>query len=61
MSDFKKEFEKFNLKPDELPRYIDGQHFASMFKKCSIYEYGTVSYTNTATPLETNKSINPKK
>ena len=48
MKNYEKEFEKFNLNLKDLPDYKNPEDFANNFKKCSLYKYGNITYTNTS-------------
>ena len=45
--EIKKEFEKFHIPFERIPKYDNPEKFASQFKKCTIQKYINVSYSNT--------------
>jgi hypothetical protein len=52
MRDFKKEYTKFNIPKEKMPKY-DGDlyEYASQFNKCAIYEYEDINYSCTTTSV----------
>ena len=57
MKDFEKDFKKFQINKDNFPKYDNAESFATRFKRCSIYEYGNISYSNNSNPTPNNKEI----
>ena len=55
-----KNFDKFNIPKDQIPEYKNADQFASQFKRCSILEYGNISYSNTSSPLPRNPKLKNK-
>ncbi|MCD4813947.1 hypothetical protein K8S19_09685 [bacterium] len=47
MKNYEEEFKKFQLTKGNFPKYKDPESYAMRFKKCSIYKYVNISYTNT--------------
>jgi len=51
MRNFENDFEKFHINLQDLPKYDNPNSFANSFKKCSLYEYGNISYSNSSSQL----------
>ena len=45
MKDYQAEFEKFQIPKVEYPDYTNAEEFANKFKRCTVYEYGTITYS----------------
>ena len=39
-------FKKFQINEKDFPEYSNADDFARQFKKCSIYKYRNISYSN---------------
>jgi len=48
MRDFMIDLKKFKISEQDLPNYKNAENFARNLKKCSIYKYGNISYSNTS-------------
>lgn len=46
--DYQKEMEKLGIDKNQYPYYDNPDNFASRFKKCTIYEYGNITYSDTS-------------
>ncbi len=58
MGDFVKKFKLFGINKEDIPQYSEPENFAKKFERCTIYEYGNISYSSTTklvTPQESNK------
>ncbi|KFO68045.1 hypothetical protein ER57_06710 [Smithella sp. SCADC] len=40
-------YSTFNISQDKIPAYKNPYQFAQTFKKCSLVEYKSISYSNT--------------
>lgn len=45
------DYEKFGIPKEKIPTYETPQKFATDIKKCSIFEYKHVSYSNNASEI----------
>jgi len=54
MNHYKRDLEEFNIRGKDYPRYSNPGDFGKKFKRCSIYEYGNIGYSNST------KSDTPK-
>lgn len=48
MEKYEQELQKFNIGKKDYPDYTDPENFAKRFKRCSVYEYGTITYSNSS-------------
>lgn len=55
------DFEKFKIPKEDIPSYVNPYHFASSFKRCTIYEYGNISYSNNTSEDIKSKTESPEK
>ncbi len=46
--DHKKGMEKIGIIRTQYPYYDNPDDFASRFKRCTIYEYGNITYSDTS-------------
>lgn len=46
--DYKKEMEKIGIEKNQYPYFNNPEDFASRFKRCTIYEYGNITYSDSS-------------
>ena len=61
MRNFESEMEKFKIDLSKLLDYKNAQSFASRYKKCSVLEYGTTTYSNSSFSSIADASQNKNK
>jgi hypothetical protein len=48
MKDYKEEMERLGIEENRYPYYDNPENFAARFKRCPLYEYGDISYSDTS-------------
>jgi hypothetical protein len=50
--DIRKEYDLFKIPVEKIPHYENPNQFASDFKRCSMYEYVSITYSGSTTANE---------
>jgi hypothetical protein len=53
MNEIIEDYSTFNIPLDKIPVYKNPYQFSQTFKKCSLVEYKSISYSNTTQPPNT--------
>ena len=46
--DIKKEYNAFGIPADKIPHYENPGQFSTSFRRCSLYEYVSITYSGSA-------------
>jgi len=57
MRNIEKDFEKFGLTLENLPHFTNPEDFAKRYKRCSLYEYENITYTQSTATIPQDKEI----